>query len=107
MILKRESILKSTLKLPSSIYGYDVITNSWFLILKMNGYLVASVYTDFMCLKSKNSSRQTDQVTWVDQRRVKVRSYEKQRLELKYHLLRRKYYYILKKVLHFRVSAVH
>ena len=43
---------------------------------------------------------------WSDQRHVKVKSYEKRQLKLNYHLLRRKYY-ILKKVLYFRVSAVY
>ena len=52
----------------------------------------------------KNS--QTDQVTWVDHRHVRLKSCEKLQLKLKYHLLRRKYY-ILKKVLYFRVSAAY
>ena len=43
---------------------------------------------------------------WVDQRHAEVKSYEKQQLKLKYHLLRRKYH-ILKKVLHFRASAIY
>ena len=29
---------------------------------------------------------------WVDQRHLKIKPYEKQQLNLKYHLLRRKYY---------------
>ena len=37
---------------------------------------------------------------------VKVKPNEKQQLKLKYHLLRRKYY-ISKKVLNFKVSAVY
>ena len=52
------------------------------------------------------TNSQTDQATWFDQRHVKVKSNEKRQLKLKYHLLRRKYY-ILKKVLHFRVSVVY
>ena len=48
MILKRENIMKNTfikiLKLPSSVYDCVVNSDSWFLILKMNGYLVACFY---------------------------------------------------------------
>ena len=55
MVLKWENILKIPSnkcgKLPSCVYDY-VISDSWFLILKMNGYLVA-FFTDFKCLKSK------------------------------------------------------
>ena len=43
---------------------------------------------------------------WVDQQYVKVKSYEKQQLKLKYHLLRRKYCN-LKKVLHLKAGAVY
>ena len=74
------------LKVPSPVCDFDVISDSWFLILKTNS--------------------QTDQVTWVDQRHVRVKSYEKRQLKLKYHSLRRKYY-ILKEVLYFKVSAVY
>ena len=44
------------------------------------------------------TNRQKDQVMWVDLDHEKVKSYEKQQLKLKYHLLRRKHY-ILKKFL--------
>ena len=85
-----------------------VIHDSWFLILEINGYLAASFSRFQIPEKQKliKTKSQKDQVTWVDQRHVKVKSYEKKQLKLKYHLLRRKYY-ILKKVLHFRVSAVY
>ena len=57
MILKRENIMKNTfiyiLKLPSSVYDYVVISDSWFLILKMNGYLVACFYKFHMLEKQK------------------------------------------------------
>ena len=52
------------------------------------------------------TNSQTDQVTWVYQRYAKEQPYEKRQLKLKYHLLRRKYY-ILKKVLHFKVRTVY
>ena len=73
----------------------------------MNGYLVASFDRFHVIEKQKltKTNSQIDLVTWVDQRCVIVKSYENRQLKLKYHLLRRKYY-ILKKVLHFRVSAV-
>ena len=32
------------MKLPSVVYDYDVINDSWFLILKINGFLAASFY---------------------------------------------------------------
>ena len=41
------------MKLPSSAYDYDVISDSWFLILKMNGYLAASVYRFHVLEKQK------------------------------------------------------
>ena len=37
-----QSTFKYILKLLSSVYDYDVINDSWFLMLKMNGYLGAS-----------------------------------------------------------------
>ena len=73
----------------------------------MNRYLAAS-FSDFTFLEKQKlikTNSQTDQVTWVDQRHVKVKSYEKRQLKLKYYLRRRKYY-ILKKALHFKGSAV-
>ena len=81
--------------------------DSSFLILKMNGYLAASFYRFHVLVKQKliKTNEQAEQVTWVDQLQVNVKSYEKRQLKLKYHLLRRTYY-ILKKVLHFRVSVV-
>ena len=36
-----QNTFKEIWKLPSFVYGYDVISDSWFLILKMNGYLEA------------------------------------------------------------------
>ena len=103
-----QNTFKQTLKLPSSVYDYDVINDSLFLILKMNGYTAASFYGFHVLEKQKliKTNSQTDQVTWVDQRHMKVKSYEKQQLKLKYHLLRRKYY-ILKKVLYLKVSAAY
>ena len=94
------------MNLSSSVYDYDVINDSWFLILKMNGHLETCFHRFHVLEKQKliKTNRQTDQVTWVDLRHVKVESYEKQQLKLKYHLLRRKYY-ILEKVLHFRIST--
>ena len=88
------------MKLPSSVYDYDVINDSWFLILKMNGYLTPSFYRFHALEKQKliKTNSQTEQDTWVKQRQMKVKSYEKRQLKLKS---------ILKKVLHFRVSAVY
>ena len=88
------------MKLPSSVYDYDVINDLWFLILKMNGYLAPSFYRFHTLEKQKliKTNSQTEQDTWVKQHQMKVKSYEKRQLKLKY---------ILKKVLHFRVSAVY
>ena len=71
----------------------------------MNWYLAASFYGFHVLEKQKliKTNTRTDQVMSVDQRYMKVKSYEKRRL--KYHLPRRKYY-ILEKVLHFKVSAI-
>ena len=93
------------MKLPSSVYDYDITSDYWFLILKMNGYLAAYFYKFHVLEKLINTNSQTDQATWVDQRHMKVKSYEKRQLRLKYHLLREKYH-ILKKVLHFKISAI-
>ena len=41
------------LKLPSSVYDYAVINDSWFLILKMNGYLAACFYKFHVLEKQK------------------------------------------------------
>ena len=62
-----ENTLKQILKLPYFVYDYDVINDSWFLILNMTGYATTYrlLFKDFTCLKSKNYSRQKDQVTWV------------------------------------------
>ena len=59
------------MKLPSSVYDYDVINDSLFLILKMNGYLVASFYRFRKLEKQKliKTNSKTDQVTWVVQRK--------------------------------------
>ena len=89
-----ENTFRSILKLPSSVYDYDAISDSCFLILKVNGYLTASFYKFHVLEKQKliKTSSQTNQVKWDDQRHVKVKSYEKRQLKLKYHLLRRKCY---------------
>ena len=91
------------MKLPSSVYDYDVINDSWFLFLKMNGYLAASFYRFHMLENQKliKTNSRTDQVT-----SVMVKSYETRQLKLKYHLLRKKYY-ISKKVLHFKEIVVY
>ena len=76
------------MKLPSFVYDYNVINDSLFLILKMNGYLAAS-FNRFHVLEKQKlimTKSQTDQVTWVDQHQVK--SYEKRQLKSKYHLLK-------------------
>ena len=67
----------------------------------MNGYLAASFYRFQVFEKQKltKTNNQTDQVTWIDQRHVKVKSYEKRQLKLKYYLLCQKYY-ILKTVIY-------
>ena len=53
-----------------------------------------------------NQDKQRDRPSSVgDHRHTKVKPYEEQQLKLKNHLLRRKYY-ILKKVLHFKISAI-
>ena len=57
-------------------------------------------------LEIMKTNRQKDQVMWVDLDHVKVKSYEKQQLKLKYHLLRRNYCN-LKKVLHLKAGAVY
>ena len=41
------------MKLPSSVYGYDIIDDTWFLILKMNGYLAACFYRFHVLEKQK------------------------------------------------------
>ena len=41
------------LNLPSSVYDYAVINDSWFLILKMNGYLAACFYKFHVLEKQK------------------------------------------------------
>ena len=41
------------MKLPSSVYDYDVISDFWFFILKMNGYLAASTYRFHVLEKQK------------------------------------------------------
>ena len=89
-----ENTFRSMLKLPSFVYDYDAISDSWFLILKANGYLTASFYKFHVLEKQKliKTSSQTNQVKWDDQRHVNVKSYEKRQLKLKYHLLRRKSY---------------
>ena len=56
------------LKLPSSVYDCVGNSDSWFLILKMNGYQVET--------KSRPSS-QTDRVTCARE----VKSYEKRKLK--------------------------
>ena len=73
----------------------------------MNEYLAASFCGFHVLEKHKliKTNSQTDEVTWVDHRHVKVKSYEKRQLKLKYHLLKRKYY-ILKRSLYFKSSAV-
>ena len=87
-----ENTFKWKVKLPSSVCGYDVISDSWFLILKMNGYLAAS-FCRFLVLERqelikdrKTKSRRLASATW------RQKSYEKRQLKLKYHLLKRKCY---------------
>ena len=77
------------MKLPSSVYHYDIKK-----IFKMNEYLAVYFYRFHVFEKQKliKTNSQTEQVTWVNQRHEKVKSYEKRQLKLKYHLLRRKYY---------------
>ena len=41
------------MKLPSSVYDYDVFSDSWFLILKINGCLAASTYRFHVIEKQK------------------------------------------------------
>ena len=80
------------MKLPSSVYDYDVISDSWFLVLKMNEFLAAS-FDRFHGLE-KQKFIETDRpshVGWPAPREVK--SYKKWQLKLKYHLLTKKYYF--------------
>ena len=88
------------MKLAYSLHDYDVINDSWFLIFKTNGYLVAFLYRFHVLEKQKliKTNSQTDHVTWDEQRHVKVKYYEKWQLKLKYHL------YTEKKVLYFKES---
>ena len=60
LILGRYLLLEAELRwfyyslsfyIKQEIQHSDVINDSWFLMLKMNGYLL---FTDFMCLKGKN-----------------------------------------------------
>ena len=55
MILKRENTMKNTfiqiLKLP--VYDYAIINDSWFLILKMDGYLAICFYKFHVLEKQK------------------------------------------------------
>ena len=57
-----QNIFKQTLKLPSFVYDYDVINDSLFLILKMNGYLAASFYRFHVLEKQRliNQDKQPD-----------------------------------------------
>ena len=56
------------------IMHYAVINDSWFLILKINGYLTTCFYKFHMLEKQKlmKTNSQTDQVRWV----CEVKSYE-------------------------------
>ena len=74
----------------------------------MNEWIAASFYRFHVFEKQKliKTNSQTDQDAWVGERYMKVKSYQKQQLKLKYHLLRRKYY-ILKKVLRFKITTVY
>ena len=57
----------------------------WFPVLNLYDECVPSFYR-FHVLKKQNvikTNSQTDQVTWVDQRHVKVKSYENRQLKLK------------------------
>ena len=67
------------MKLPSSVYDYAVINGSWFLILKMNGYLTVYFYKFHVLEKQKliKANSQTDQATWLRE----VKSYEKRQLK--------------------------
>ena len=70
----------------------------------MNGYLAASFYRFHVLEKQKLiKTDRRSHVGWPAPREGKV--LWKTTTKIKDHLLRRKYY-ILKKVLHFRVSAV-
>ena len=75
---------------------YAVINDSWFLILKINGYLTTSFYKFHMLEKRKlmKTNSQTDQVRWV----CEVKSYKNGNLKKKI---------LYFKVLHFKVSAVY
>ena len=47
-----------------SVYDYVVINDSWFLILKMNGYLAAYFYK-FHVLEKQKLIKTKQRVTWV------------------------------------------
>ena len=94
------------MKFPSSVYNYDVISDSWFLIIKINRYQEASL-TDFTCLKSKNWSQQTarpphmgctapreGKVLWKTTTKIKVSIYWKESIIFQSKC------FILKKVLY-------
>ena len=70
-----------------------MIQNKWVL------YLVKKV------IKSLTAFHRDRPSPVGDHRHMKVKPYEEQQLKLKNHLLRRNYY-ILKKVLHFKISAI-
>ena len=96
MILKKENF--KILKLPSSAYDYVVNNDSWFLILKMNGYLAAWFYKFHELQKQKSTTtKQRDRPSHVS-------SWSK--VLWKATTEKRKYY-ILRKVLHFKVKAVY
>ena len=56
------------------MYDYNVIIDSWFLILKMKKNLAVPFYRFHVLEKQKinKANSQIDQVTWVDQHHVKV-----------------------------------
>ena len=90
MILKRVNILKT----PSNkyiieasfflclFYDYNAINDSWFLIYQMNGWLVGT-YQLLLNTHTKKEQKliKKDKPSQVDQRHMKVNSYQKQQLD--------------------------
>ena len=61
------------MKVPSLAYNRDIINDPWFLILKMNGYLAASVYRFHILEKQKLiKTDRTSHVGWPAPRAGKI-----------------------------------
>ena len=99
------------MKLPSVVYDYDVINDSWFLILKMNGFLAASFCRFHLLEKQKliktdrpshvgRPALREGKVLWKMATKIKVSFTEKKVLYFKENFTFQSKCCILKKVLY-------